>query len=66
MINEKKIEEIANKHLESEFSDNDYPISITDIKKQCKDNFKAGAHWAIEEFLKDLWHLANEQPKYSK
>ena len=25
--------------------------------------FTAGAHWAIEQFLKDLWHDANEVPK---
>ena len=25
--------------------------------------YKAGAHWAINEFLKDLWHPDNEKPK---
>lgn len=29
-------------------------------------DFKAGAHWAIEEFLKDLWHDASEKPKQHK
>jgi len=28
--------------------------------------FKAGAHWAIEQFLKDLWHNAEEEPNKSK
>ena len=28
--------------------------------------FKKGAKWAIEEFLKDLWHPASEEPKTSK
>lgn len=25
--------------------------------------FIYGAHWAIEEFLKDLWHDASEEPR---
>lgn len=25
--------------------------------------FKDGANWAINEFLKNLWHPANEEPK---
>lgn len=25
--------------------------------------FKQGARWAIDEFLKDLWHPASEEPK---
>lgn len=25
--------------------------------------FKEGAKWAIDEFLKDLWHPASEEPK---
>ena len=24
--------------------------------------FKDGAHWAIQEFLKDLWHPVSEEP----
>ena len=28
-----------------------------------KDSFKEGAKWAINEFLKDLWHPASEEPK---
>lgn len=27
-----------------------------------KDSFKEGAKWAINEFLKDLWHPASEKP----
>lgn len=63
MINEMKIEEAANKHFESKFSNNDYPIAVTEIKEQSKSDFKAGAHWAINEFLKDLWHDAKEKPE---
>ena len=28
--------------------------------------FKDGAKWAIQEFLKDLWHPAEEEPDKSK
>lgn len=28
--------------------------------------FKEGAKWAIDEFLKDLWHPADEEPKLGK
>ncbi len=28
--------------------------------------FKEGAKWAINEFLKDLWHPASEKPKNNK
>ena len=27
-----------------------------------KDSFKEGAKWAINEFLKDLWHPVSEKP----
>ena len=28
--------------------------------------FRKGANWAINEFLKDLWHSANEEPKKNR
>lgn len=28
--------------------------------------FRKGANWAINEFLKDLWHSADEEPKLGK
>lgn len=28
--------------------------------------FYSGAKWAINEFLKDLWHSADEEPKLGK
>lgn len=28
--------------------------------------YKAGAHWAINESLKDLWHPANEVPEIGR
>lgn len=56
MINEKKIEEakkafIADKKILG-------VISIMDLS--C--GFREGANWAINEFLKDLWHPASEEP----
>lgn len=56
MINEKKIEEakrafIADKKILG-------VISIMDLS--C--GFREGANWAINEFLKDLWHPASEKP----
>ena len=56
MIDDKKIEEakrafIANKKILG-------VISIMDLS--C--GFKEGARWAINEFLKDLWHSVDEMP----
>ena len=28
--------------------------------------FRKGANWAINEFLKDLWHSADEEPKKNR
>lgn len=30
---------------------------------QIKEAIKLGAHWAIDEFLKGLWHDASEKPE---
>ena len=30
------------------------------------DGFNAGAKWAINEFIKDLWHPANEVPEIGR
>lgn len=30
---------------------------------QIKEAIKLGANWALEQFLKDLWHPASEEPK---
>ena len=57
MIDEKKIEEakeafIADKKILGVVAMNDLACG-----------FKEGAKWAIDEFLKDLWHPASEEPK---
>jgi hypothetical protein len=54
MIDKKKIEEAANKICDyGSIYDSEYRI----------DGFKKGANWAINEFLKSLWHPASEEPK---
>lgn len=50
-----------------EFYDKDeaewnYPITNEEKRNQCIIDFKAGAKWTINEFLKDLWHPASEKP----
>ena len=57
MLDEKKIEEAA-KNILQQSRGYGFIISQTEINV-----FKAGAHWAIEQFLKGLWHNANEKPK---
>jgi len=63
MIDEKKIEEAATKHMNAVYNDEYFPVKISEIKEQCESDFKQGAHWAMQEFLKDLWHDAEEEPK---
>lgn len=67
MIDNKKIEEAAKVYMIGEFYDKDeaewnYPITNEEKRNQCIIDFKAGAKWAINEFLKDLWHPASEKP----
>lgn len=55
MIDNKKIEEAAKQHAEEAF--------ITEYWRACyMEGFMKGAKWAINEFLKDLWHPASEEP----
>ena len=59
MINNKKIEDAAKQHSEESY--------ISGYFQACyKDAFIEGAKWMQEEFLKDLWHLANEIPKIGR
>ena len=55
MIDDKKIEDAARRYSE-----------VTDCDKQeallIEEGFKEGANWAINEFLKNLWHPASEMP----
>ena len=55
MIDDKKIEEAAKQHSEESY--------ISGYFQACyKDAFIDGAKWMQEEFLKDLWHPASEEP----
>lgn len=61
MIDDKKIEEAAVKST-------NYLKGICDftVINASKEGFRAGANWAINEFLKDLWHPNTEEPDKSK
>ena len=64
MIDDKKIEEAANKHIETEYARyNSGEVEEEMICLRGKDSFKEGAKWAINEFLKDLWHQTNKEPE---
>ena len=58
MIDDKKIEEAAVKYA-------NYLKGICDftVINASEEGFKAGAKWAINEFLKDLWHPASKEPR---
>lgn len=64
MIDDKKIEAAANKHIETEYARyNSGEVEEEMICLRGKDSFKAGAKWMQEEFLKDLWHQTNKEPE---
>lgn len=64
MIDDKKIEAAANKHIETEYARyNSGEVEEEMICLRGKDSFKAGANWMQEEFLKNLWHPASEVPR---
>ena len=59
MIDNKKIEEAAKQHSEESY--------ISGYFQACyKDAFMDGAKWAINEFIKNLWHPANEIPEIGR
>ena len=59
MIDEKKIEEAARNYCNNRYSaSQDAPFIA--------EGFRHGAKWAVNEFLEDLWHPANEEPKKVK
>lgn len=75
MIDEKKIEEAA--QGAADLYEQDLPIMSynedTEVDGQhhfCQEFgaelFKDGVHWAINEFLKDLWHDVEEVPNEAK
>lgn len=63
MIDDKKIEEAASVYGTSNGYSVIGPDGRMSLKPQLETAFEAGAHWAINEFLKDLWHDTIEEPK---
>ena len=59
MIDDKKIEEEARYYC-----NNRYPASQD--APFMAEGFRKGALWAIHEFLKNLWHPAEEEPKKNR
>lgn len=56
MIDNKKIEEASFKETFGMYGEAD----------SLQEGFTCGAKWAINEFLKDLWHPASEEPEINK
>ncbi len=70
MIDEKKIEEAQEEIYEDRFLFNGEDVHFDNddeeemyYSSQIKEAIKLGAKWAINEFLKDLWHPAEEEPR---
>ena len=59
MIDDKKIEEAARYYC-----NNRYPASQND--PFIAEGFRHGAKWAVNEFIKDLWHTDENPKKYHK
>ena len=55
MIDDKKVKEAAMQHSRWLSSNHEEPTA--------SDSFMEGARWAINEFLKDLWHQTNKEPE---
>lgn len=71
MIDEKKIEEAANLCRFEVIASmhNPYQCFEEEVDAQTdliENSFISGAKWAINEFLKDLWHPNTEEPKFGK
>lgn len=61
MIDDKKIENEA-----ASYTQDGYSAKNSETQEIINEAFKSGAHWAINEFLKDLWHDVDEMPKRAK
>lgn len=69
MIDDKKIEEAANLCRFEVIASmhNPYQCFEEEVDTQTdliEDSFISGAKWAINEFLKDLWHPNTEEPNH--
>lgn len=59
MIDDKKIEDAARYYCNNRYPASQDTPFITE-------GFRHGANWAINEFLKDLWHPNTDEPDKSK
>lgn len=59
---EKAARQISEKVADANGFDDSKPTHIAFLEGHI-DGFNAGAKWAINEFLKDLWHPASEEPR---
>ena len=67
MIDDKKIETAANNYIETEYARyNSGDVEEEMICLMGKDSFKEGAKWAINEFMNDLLHPAEEIPEQER
>ena len=73
MIDEKKIESVKEEIYEDRFLLNGEEIVFDNDEKEemfykedIKEAIGLGAKWAINEFLKDLWHPNTEEPDKRK
>ena len=61
----KAARQISEKVVDAKGFDDSKPLHIAFLEGHI-DGFNAGAKWAINEFLKDLWHPNTEEPDKSK
>lgn len=73
MIDDKKIEEAKEEIYEDRFLLNGEEVVFNNdakeemfYKEDIKEAIGLGAKWMQEEFLKDLWHPADEEPKKNR
>ena len=67
MIDDKKIEEAAKNYAEENSMSIEYQMGdMYDGIEELSDAYKSGANWAINEFLKYLWHSIEEEPDKRK
>ena len=67
MIDDKKIEEAAKHYAEENSMSIEYQMGdMYDGIEELSDAYKSGANWAINEFLKYLWHSIEEEPDKRK
>lgn len=59
MIDDEKIKKAIENYIKYSSVEDEYPGTEGNA-------FKAGAKWAINEFLKDLWHPNTEEPDKSE